>query len=269
MSSIASIPAAIKRGILGDYIASTYPVEFSLWASYEDEDPLTEANSEIYTDIQFSFNEPRFVDWRRAAVQHVRDNRHDFELAIGLTLQEEINDFNLIDIELWDDGYSIGITFTTTYEKDVDDQDRYVKVDWDSERGKRIIAEMKQIYVSTLTRLTRELFPSSTTRPQPYLTKNENGDTVDGFGRAINNLQDVQNYDPRNDYKLQNDIIHQAAFWEEKLNNETETRWHRGRVPYWRNEFNVRRFSFNLVNNKQLPLVKGVGEGNVMRQLKF
>ena len=168
----------------------------------------------------------------------------------------------LIEIEaVWDENYNenqISLYLTFMYEKEVDEDGNFKRVDFMSERGLQIRKAAAFLTAHTASTTLEYIIPAPDTSIQGYVTFDEDGKYI--------NKRREEFYD----YKLhsKDEQIYSPKFWIKQISYDVK------RV----NDYSIMASSikptkdtivtFTLVNNKRLPITRGE-DGVWVRQLKF
>ena len=161
------------------------------------------------------------------------------------------------------DENGIAILIQGSYEKDEeapDDLDYNRKLDFGSDRGKKIKREFKQYVWDAMTSLMKSLLSPPDTPMQPVVTLDNYGDEI---SYDDNEDYDSDDVDVSDDYKLETTDVFFEKYWIDLFNGEYIVKQNAiGK------EYKAFKSTFGLLNNKRIPLSRGVS-GIVVRQYKL
>lgn len=132
----------------------------------------------------------------------------------------------------------------------------YEQVDFGSDRGKKIKREFKQYVCDAMTSLMKRLLAPPDTPMQPVMTLNNSGRKI--FYDDNEDFHENCYVDWRDDYKLETTDVFFEKYWIDLLNGEYIVK----------EDLDYFITSFVLLNNKRIPLSRGVS-GIVVSQYKL
>lgn len=276
------LPADVMNKITS-YNFTTYPDnEVIIKFSYDTESDYSDPTGSFFCDIIIKLDTDIDAYWRNLLLLYVEEDLFNYRRAYTTrdyerqninkelkkvpdyeTIFGDVESNGLVTIDTdGSDENKIRIGCMFYYEKEVEN-DYFEGVDFMSNRGLRMRKAAAFLVAHTVVKTLKYIIPTPDTKIQDYLTFDKDGDRINQKGE---DFSDDGFGDSENDYKLhkKDKCIYSLDFWMNKISYDVipRTDTQDGRIVTAK-ETNVK---FTLVNNKRLPITRGIG-GVYMRQL--
>lgn len=238
------------------------------WESQSDDwiDPV----GVCFASVQITWDTRIESSWKIEMYRMTREILHpEYDSGLLHEIQEK---YENTDVELrginpdGTDENRIKILIQGLYVKEEeapDDLDYYRKVDFESDRGKKIKREFKQYVWDAMTSLMKSLLSPPDTPMQPVMTLNNSGRKISYDDNEDYDSDDIYDEYVSDDYKLETTDVFFEKYWIDLFNGEYIVK--QNAIG---EEYKAFKSTFVLLNNKRIPLSRGVS-GIVVRQYKL